>query len=169
MGFLGRLFGKNSDSDSSNPNDDANYEHDDSYEYGEGLSESDAEDIYMSSGQDPDYDFRPSGYNDDDEYRNEPIPDDFDADKQVGEYIEMHPNDAIPEPSGAVPEFDEANSYVFICGSCEGRGYVIVPDPFASQAFTPQCDYCYGTGENELDGWEAEERLDDGEVPLRMI
>lgn len=155
MGFLGNLFGKGNRDNSSEDSDQ---------DFGERLSEADAEDIYMSSGQDPDYDFR---YNEDSE-EDGPIPDDFDPEKQIQDYIDLHPNDTIQEPAGVAPTFEEYAFYVFVCINCEGRGYIIVPDPYSSQPYTPECDYCYGTGERELDGWEAEEKLLDGDVPLRV-
>jgi hypothetical protein len=155
MGFLGNLFGKGNH---NNSNDDSDQD------FGERLSDADAEDIYMSSGQDPDYDFRST----DDYEEDGPIPDDFDPEKQTQEYIDLHPNDALQEPAGVAPEFEEHASYVFVCINCEGRGYVIVPDPYSSQADISECDYCYGTRERELEGWEAEEKLLNGDVPLRV-
>lgn len=157
MGFLSNLFGKdNRDNISDDDSDQGS---------GERLSDSDAEDIYMSSGQDPDYDFR---YGPDDTEEDGPVPDDFDAEKQVQEYIDQHPGDALQEPAGVAPEFEEHASYVFVCISCEGRGYDIVPNPYYSQPDIMDCDSCYGTREWELDGWEAEEKLLDGDVPLRV-
>lgn len=155
MGFLSNLFGK----ESNNKDDD-----DGEQDFGEGLSNVDAEDIYMSSGQDSDYDFSRIEDNEEDG----PIPDDFDYHKQIQEYIDRHPGDDIPEPAGMAPEFEEDASYVFVCISCAGRGYVIVPNPYASEADTMECDHCYGMREYELYGWEAEERLLDGDVPLRV-
>lgn len=110
IGIFGKLFGRN--------NSDGNGD----YEDDEYLSEHDAEDIYLSSGEDEDYDFRDS-YDDEDEHRIIGLL--ISADKTPSELLKEYQENHSPKVDLVYEwpdNFDDGLEHIFVCEEFDGWG-----------------------------------------------
>lgn len=170
MGFFSKLFGAGAHKDA-----DEQFDDEDNYYPEEELSESDAEDIWRSSGMDEDYDFRSSIEEDED------ADDDGDDHSNDSWYVfsyEVSPQELLhqyqlahpPRVTGTpqVPsEIVDHELYNIVCWHCDGYGVIGIgtsDDDGDYLAAVTDCWDCHGEGFLELHGDEAIEALEHGHM-----
>ena len=167
MGFLRRLFGHDNAErpDEASDFDESSMEDVDDNEEGwdEALSYEDAHDIWLSSGMDEDYDFRPTpdldeGYIPGLQHSRDQSPQEL-----LEEWRAEHP----PLTTSRWPnieDFDESEEYEFWCAECEGYGVIAFEAYWDDEllSFLDDCDLCEGRGFYVLEGEEARESFELG-------
>lgn len=164
MGFLRKLFGRDNDDPANEASDydESLAENEDDDDWGEALSYEDAKDIWLSSGMDEDYDFRPTDNEfDDTAFRKT-------YDKSAAELISEYRSEVSPVvkrvPSN-IEDYNEHEVYRFVCNHCDGYGIMGYELNIEGRvlALLDDCDYCRREGFIVKDVDDAEDAFRNGD------